>query len=326
MATVRENIQEYTSNAGSTLKVDHEKGIIPACKILGRVSANNREYTPGSITNAIQLYESCAVFVDHGKKGEVRSYRDRLGQFKNVSEQADGLFGDFHFNPKHALAEQIAWDAENCPSNCGFSHDAEAHVSRKDGKQIVESILSVRSVDLVAKPATTAGLFESTDTKPTQETSNVEYKDITLASLTENRKDLVEQLTGTDATSKLNQEIKTLKESISASDAEKLALTEKVKVLEGEKAEQALTLAINDELKAAKLDTGSKIHVSEAFMGTLKSAKDSAARTALIADRVSLLKLATSTGGAPPFATAGVTEGTLLPGKDCSETIARLRG
>ena len=82
---------------------------------------------------------------------------------KGIVAKPDGLYGDFHFNPKHALAEQLCWDAEHAPGNVGFSHDVEAQTSRKNGRVVVEAIRKVSSVDLVADPATTSGLFESRD-------------------------------------------------------------------------------------------------------------------------------------------------------------------
>ena len=77
----------------------------------------------------------------------------------------EGLFADFHFNPKHALAEQLAWDAEHAPENVGFSHNVEARIARRADRVVVEAITRVQSVDLVADPATTRGLFESAATK-----------------------------------------------------------------------------------------------------------------------------------------------------------------
>ena len=76
---------------------------------------------------------------------------------------------DFHYNPKHALAEQLKWDAENASENVGFSHDVMARVSRRGGKAVVEEITRVVSVDLVADPATTRGLFEQDQTRETRE-------------------------------------------------------------------------------------------------------------------------------------------------------------
>ena len=91
-----------------------------------------------------------------------RDYQDRIGTIRDVAMQpGEGLFADFHFNPKHALAEQLMWDAEHAPENVGFSHNVEARVGRRGERVVVEAITRVQSVDLVADPATTRGLFES---------------------------------------------------------------------------------------------------------------------------------------------------------------------
>jgi hypothetical protein len=43
----------------------------------------------------------------------------------------------------------------------GFSHNVEARTARRGNRVVVEAITRVQSVDLVADPATTRGLFES---------------------------------------------------------------------------------------------------------------------------------------------------------------------
>ena len=50
---------------------------------------------------------------------------------RDVKAGGEGLFADFHFNPKHALAEQLLWDAEHAPENVGFSHNVEARTARR---------------------------------------------------------------------------------------------------------------------------------------------------------------------------------------------------
>ena len=114
-------LQEYADNRGVALRVDREKGIIPGVKLLGTVSRKGRVYPKEVMAKALPLYEGMRVNVDHVDPGQRRSLRDRIGLVKNVTLKEDGLYGDFHFNPKHALAEQIAWDAENAPQNLGFS-------------------------------------------------------------------------------------------------------------------------------------------------------------------------------------------------------------
>ena len=84
---------------------------------------------------------------------------------RDVKAGAEGLFADFHFNPKHTLSEQLLWDAEHAPENVGFSHNVEARTARRGDRVVVEAITRVQSVDLVADPATTRGLFESQESQ-----------------------------------------------------------------------------------------------------------------------------------------------------------------
>ncbi len=67
------------------------------------------------------MYEGMRVNIDHVDPGQRRSLRDRIGIVKNIAVKEDGLYGDFYFNPKHALAEQVAWDAEKATSTGGAS-------------------------------------------------------------------------------------------------------------------------------------------------------------------------------------------------------------
>ena len=157
-----ETLREYAS-AGNPLAVDWQQGLIPGVKILGLESRNGRTYTAECMAKAMPLYEGAKVNVNHTKAGNPRPYQDRIGTMKGIIAKPDGLYADFHFNPKHALAEQLLWDCEHSPGNVGFSHDVEAQTSRKNGRVVVEAISKVSSVDLVADPATTSGLFESRD-------------------------------------------------------------------------------------------------------------------------------------------------------------------
>jgi hypothetical protein len=157
-------LQEYCDSRGASIRVDRQAGVIHGVKVLGLESRNGRSYLPEALAEAAQLYEEAKVNVNHpkGNPASPRDYQDRIGTIHNVSlRPGAGLFGDFHFNPKHALAEQLIWDAEHAPENVGFSHNVEARTSRRGDRVVVEAITRVQSVDLVADPATTRGLFES---------------------------------------------------------------------------------------------------------------------------------------------------------------------
>ena len=159
-----ENILEYTGPGSGQVKIDKSRGILYGVKVLGTRSRNGRRYPVGTLKKAIPLYENAKVNIDHPDESadKPRSYSDRIGVLCNVQLRGeDGLYADFHFNPRHPLVEQLLWDAEHAPSNVGFSHNVEAVVRHDKNEVVVEEIVSVRSVDLVADPATTAGLFES---------------------------------------------------------------------------------------------------------------------------------------------------------------------
>ena len=159
-----ETLQEYSNSRGVQMRVERAAGVIRGVKILGLHSRNGRTYLPEALAEAARLYEDAKVNVNHPTGGPAgpRDYRDRIGVIRNVTVRGgEGLFADFHFNPKHALAEQLVWDAEHAPQNVGFSHNVQARTARRGDRVVVEAITRVQSVDLVADPATTRGLFES---------------------------------------------------------------------------------------------------------------------------------------------------------------------
>ncbi len=112
-----------------------------------------------------KILEGAQIYVNHPPrdKGEsTRPYQERMGVARNVHESGEGLVGDWHFPPKHALAESVFWDALNNPNGLSFSINAEAGKIRfENGRKIVESLTTLHSIDLVTRGATTRSLFES---------------------------------------------------------------------------------------------------------------------------------------------------------------------
>jgi len=159
-----EILYETAITTGDAVRIDREAGVIFGVKIIGCESRNGRHYPNDTLRHAIPLYENSKVNLDHpdGDPQKPRSYHARFGMIRNVHlRENEGLYADFWFNPKHLIAEQLLWDAEHSPDNVGFSHNVEAVVQRQREPAVVEKIVAVRSVDLVADPATTQGLFES---------------------------------------------------------------------------------------------------------------------------------------------------------------------
>ena len=170
------------SSGKEALTVDREAGIIKGIKILGFTSQNGRRYTPEACKAAISLYEGKKVNIDHPEKGptQQRSTYDRFGKFINVRfVEGDGLFGDLLYLKSHEMAESVCEAAERKELNdvFGMSHNAQGEGSvDKQGIFVVSRITEVRHVDLVADPATTQSLTESTATK--QKTEEAAYSGV----------------------------------------------------------------------------------------------------------------------------------------------------
>jgi hypothetical protein len=264
------------------MRVDRQSGVIRGVKLLGLESRNGRTYLPEALAQAAPLYENAKVNVNHpkGNPSGPRDYQDRIGTIRQVTIRAgEGLFGDFCFNPKHALAEQLMWDAEHAAENVGFSHNVEARVGRRGDRVVVEAITRVQSVDLVADPATTRGLFESAAEKTDAAAVAVAEaaKPLTLDDLVRDYPELVENIRQRQATelSRLQEEVDRLTSQEASHQKRSLA-----RRLLGE-----FGLPDSDAAEPA-----AKAVVGQRFLESLLAAPDERAMRALVEERAQLVR------------------------------------
>jgi hypothetical protein len=277
-----ELIQEYVDSRGVAIRVDRDHGVIRGVKIIGLASRNGRRYLPRALAEAAALYEGAKVNVNHPKGHPLapRDYQDRIGVIRAVeSRDGEGLFGDFHFNPRHSLAEQLVWDAEHAPENVGFSHNVMARTSRQGDEVVVEAITQVQSVDLVADPAATRGLFEAEAADTAGMKPAARLSDLTLDELKESRPDLVNQIREELAQDRVVSGDELLKLR------GQLAVAERLGAIRRLLAEFHLPQPGSSQPAAATL-------VSETFVATLLAAPDEAAVRALIEERSRLVRCA----------------------------------
>jgi hypothetical protein len=324
-------------------RVDREANAIRGVKLIGFESKNNRSYSPDALKSAVTLYEGAKVNLDHiTQPGRQRSVTERIGVMKNATYvEGKGVFADFHYNPKHSAIEAFLWDAENNPASTGFSHHAVLQLGpRKDNKDVVESIVAVKSVDLVADPATTSGIFEGVegviaDAIMADEKRRALYQicdkaisliraqlwdekikfDAAKAAINTIAADLIAELLKTSETAS---------ESEPDVSAQLATLQEQLAAAQSKLREQNLAAAIEAELSAAGLSIADKAAVPDFLRTLLLSTESVDARAAIIADRKALLTTV-PTGkvptGAKPVTT--VTENvTLSP----ELFVKRLRG
>jgi hypothetical protein len=161
-------LRESNKNLGAVApgRVDRDRRIIRGVKILGQSSRNGRYYTTECLLAARRLYEGVKVRVNHKKRrerDEDRPAEDTFGELRNVRVGSDGLYGDLRYLKSHPMAPRVCEAAEAMPSAFGLSHDVSEWASHIDaeGVEVITAINCVESVDLVADPGTTGGLFES---------------------------------------------------------------------------------------------------------------------------------------------------------------------
>ena len=142
-------------------RVDRTQSIVYGIKVLGFTSQNGRVYERKAIQEALHLYNQCPVNKDHIT--EAPSFSDRIGWLSNPVLREDGLYADFNYNPHADGIESFLWFAEHEGlGDIGFSHMVQGKWTvDPDGTERVMKIDRVKSVDLVANPATTKSIFES---------------------------------------------------------------------------------------------------------------------------------------------------------------------
>ena len=143
-------------------RVDRDQGHIDGVLICGVQSRNGRDYPAHVLSRDFIRYEGAVVNADHGDESTVAR---RLGWFSNVKPGDDGRpRGRLNVLKSHPLADAVFEAAERNPALFGMSHVAVCSTKRVNGRETVESINRVLSIDLVADPATTKSFFESANT------------------------------------------------------------------------------------------------------------------------------------------------------------------
>lgn len=142
------------------VRVNRELGYIDNVLICGTTSRNGRDYPAEVLRRDHAKYEGVPVNADHK---DAPGVADRVGWFSNVRPGSDGRpRGRLNVLKSHPMADRVFEAAERRPQLFGMSHVATCSTARRNGRETVESINKVISIDLVADPATTTSLYEST--------------------------------------------------------------------------------------------------------------------------------------------------------------------
>ena len=154
-----QRLTERVSAPFTGSRVNREAGTIDGVLICGFESANGNDYPEAVFRRDFAVYEGAMVNCDHGREATVDR---RFGWFTGVKPGTDGKpRGTLNCLKSHPMFGRVMEAAERNPALYGFSHVAQCETARHNGRNRVEAIKVCESIDLVAQPATTKGLFES---------------------------------------------------------------------------------------------------------------------------------------------------------------------
>lgn len=274
-ADLSESFSLQEAMAGS--KIDEAAGVIKDVVLMtaDKVSHNKTKYTRKALQEALKRYDGAKMYLDHPRKDElaarkgVRSVRDLGGTYRNLYIQegpTPTLKGDLHLlEHNREIALSIA---KNPPKDTGLSLRDRGTVHDEQGVTLVEGFIGDEfSIDLVVNSSLNKSLFESTQINEGGDDMAIDWKEISLEDLKENRKDLVESIQN-DATAPLK---KLLEESgVKTQESEKLmALVESKMSAEFKEVLKPALLA-----KAITLEEAKKMIVAQEGLFT-KLSKDS---------------------------------------------------
>ena len=154
---------------GHPFKEAHVTGdVIHNVALLGATSLNDRTYTTKAMQDAAELYSGAPVYVNHPtdsemrERGGVRSVLDLAGRVLNARLVGTQVRGDIQVLEREPTQSLFLGIAQQMPEVAGMSHRARGTVEVDEhGHETVTSLDRVFAVELVAEPATVAGLFES---------------------------------------------------------------------------------------------------------------------------------------------------------------------
>lgn len=151
-------------------RIDRGARLLRDVAVLRPTSQEGRRvYTHEAMADVARLLAGTRSFAGHSPKFD-RPTDDLLGSF-GPGRVADGMVrSDFHYLP--ARAQFFEALAEHPPRHVGFSIYGRAQARREAGKEIVEAVTALDSVDLVTGAGAVTNLFEARDP---EEISLAEY-------------------------------------------------------------------------------------------------------------------------------------------------------
>ena len=182
-------LTEQMTFEGATFSEDNGNRTIQNVVFLGAESAHGYTYKQEAMAKAVGLYNAVRCFINHPNAEEEKSGRRDLMKMAGMTKDARHEDGKIK-GSMVLLDDQYGrkfWNiAHSMPTVAGCSHVADGNMVEEGGKNFVDEISEVVSVDLVVQGATTKNVFESIDERK----DDMDYQKITLEELKRLRPDI----------------------------------------------------------------------------------------------------------------------------------------
>jgi hypothetical protein len=149
-------------------KLDRERRVIADTVLITERSANGptggRRYSERALRQIATMAEGAPAYANHVRdKSDAfkpRDVRELIGRHRNVRYDASGkrVLSDLHLVEHHA--PWVLALATEMPDVVGNSLVSRGMVRLEGSTEVVDEVVSLRSIDLVSDPASTKGLFE----------------------------------------------------------------------------------------------------------------------------------------------------------------------
>lgn len=276
--------------------LDKESRLIPGVVLLRETSSNL--YYPGSKetrfseafrSSVAQNITGSKFYINHASQAEmdknhgVRSAHDLAGFYENGRMEAGIPKADIRYLEHQApFIESIMEMADKV----GLSIVANGEMSYDKETGIAEaySLKKLHSADLVTEPGSTINMFESDNNNIEEEEGDfMDYKDLSIQTILENRPDLVEGFEkGIMDKMSTKEEVDGFKDQIKTLTESNKTLKQKVDEFDVKEKAAARAVEIDELIKESKIDA--KL-ITPIFKETLSEAKDNEAVKKLIEDR-----------------------------------------
>lgn len=157
-------ITESVCQWNAISKWDETTRTLSNVALTSEVSKNGYRYTEQALKDAVPLYSSKRVFIDHSRPDQTkaRSVRDLAGTIQNPRFEGGRIRGDIKVLDTEAGRTFLAL-AQSAGEGAGMSHVVIATPGAD--QDVMEKINDVISVDAVSFPATSATFAENMGSK-----------------------------------------------------------------------------------------------------------------------------------------------------------------